>query len=141
MSYLTQQTTAEAQAQVKEALERMKKLRIHENAVKEFAENGKLNLSERGILFWLNEAEEKMVRDWEKKTGNIVYHVIKNNMVFGLCYSFLYVSKESEEWELDNEDLTDACPYAYVKNVDDDYCSEYGRIGITPRFGGIIRTA
>lgn len=124
-----------------EAEERIKKLNLHPNAVKEFLEGRKLNLSERGMLYWLNDDEEKMVRSWEDETGNIVYHVIKNNMEFGLCYSFLYVSKYEEEWEDDNIDLEDGYPLAFVKNVDDDYSSEYGAIGISPRFGGIIRTA
>ena len=141
MSYLTQQTTEIAQAQVTETLLRMKRLGLHENAVKEFHDCGKLNYSERGILYWLDEQEEAMVREWEKKTGNMVYHVIKNRMEFGLCYSFLYVSKYTEEWCEDGDDLKEGCPMVYVKNVDDDWCSEYGRIGIAPRFGGVLRTA
>ena len=40
-----------------EAVARMKALKIHNNAVREF-KNGKLNESEHmGALFWLNEAE------------------------------------------------------------------------------------
>ena len=147
-----QQTTEIAQAQVTEALLRMKKLKIHENALKEFKESGKLNKSENfhlngdgesriAILYWLDEKEEKMVRDWEKETGNMVYHVIKNKMVFGLCYSFLYVSQETEEWEHDNEDMKQGYQLVYVKNVDDEYCSEYGSIGIKPMWGGVLRTA
>ena len=124
-----------------EAEARIKKLNLHPNAIKEFMEGRKLNLSEKGILFWLNDEEEQMVRAWEDETGNIVYHVIKNNMEFGLCYSFLYVSKYEEEWEGDNEDLNEGYPLAYVKNVDDEFCSEYGCIGIKPLFGGVIRTA
>lgn len=124
-----------------EAEARIKKLNLHPNAVREFIEEKKLNLSERGILFWLNDEEKQMVRTWEDETGNIVYHVIKNNMEFGLCYSFLYVSQNEEEWEDDNADLDDGYPLVYVMNVDDDFCSEYGSIGIKPFFGGIIRTA
>ena len=29
----------------------------------------------------------------------VVFHVIKNQMEFGLCYSILYVSTYKEEWE------------------------------------------
>lgn len=124
-----------------EAEARIKKLNLHPNAIKEFVEGRKLNLSERGMLFWLNEDEEKMVRLWEEETGNIVYHIIKTDTVFGLCYSFLYVSKYEEEWEDDNYDLDEGYPLAFVKNVDDDYSSEYGSIGIKPFLGGVIRTA
>ena len=85
--------------------------------------------------------EEKMVKEWEKETGNMVYHVIQNRMEFGLCYSFLYVSIYSEEWEMDNEGLKEGVPIVYVKNVDDEDCSEYGSIGIMPLAGGVLRTA
>lgn len=142
MSYLEQQTTEIAQAQVKEALLRMKTLNLHENAIREFRETGKLNLSEMGgILFWLNEREEKLVRDWESKTGNIVYHVIKTNFSFGLCYSFLYVSPHQHEWEYDNKDLSAGYPLAYVYNDTFEFLSEYGSIEIKPQYGGLKRTA
>ena len=149
MSYLTQQTTEIAKAQVTEALLRMKKLNLHENAIREFEESGKLNLSAGavmfgkrvGVLYWLDEKEQKMVEEWQKETGNMVYHVIKNNLAFGLCYSFLYVSNDPEDWEYDNQSLEEGIQFAYVKNVDDDWCSEYGTIGIQPGFGGVVRTA
>ena len=135
------------EAQKMEALLRMKKLDLHENAIKEFKNEGKLNKSEPawgnnvGVLYWLDENERKMVKEWEKKTGNLVYHVIRNNTEFGLCYSFLYVSNQPEEWETDNRDLVMGYPLAYVKNVTDDWCSEYGAIGIRKGFGGVVRVA
>ncbi len=127
-------------AQKTEALLRMKKLNICQNAIKEFLNECKLNLSEKGILFWLSETERNMVRAWEKETGNLVYHVIKNQMEFGLCYSFLYVSQYTEEWQTDNEYLENNMTLAYVKNADDDFCSEFGSIGILPLYGGVVRT-
>lgn len=135
-------------AQKHEALLRMKKLNIHENAINEFRDEDKLNLSEPafgnrvGVLFWLNQDEEKMVRKWEAETGNLVYHVIKNRLrEIGLCYSFLYVSQDPEEWALDNEDLDEGIQVVYVKNADDDGGSEYGSIGIKGAGGGVVRTA
>lgn len=88
-----------------EALERMKDLSIHENAISEFKDKDKLNKSEKGILFWVSDEEEKMVRDWEKSTGNVVYHAIYNVFEFGRCLSLLYVSEYDEEWEYDREDM------------------------------------
>ena len=142
MSYLEQQTSEIAQAQVVEALLRMKNLKLHENVINEFKETGKINLSENGgILYWLNDEENNMVRQWEKETGNLVYHVIKNNMEFGLCYSFLYVSPYTDEWLNDDEDLKEGYPIVYVKNVTDNTCSEYGSIGIRSNIGGLVRVA
>lgn len=142
MSYLSEQKTQIRQAQVTEALIRMKRLDLAENVIEEFHKNGKLNLSEIcGILYWLNDEENKMVHEWEEKTGNIVYHVIKNNMEFGLCYSFLYVSPNTEEWVLDDKALEEGFPLVYVLNVDDKDCSEYGSIGIKSNIGGVVRVA
>lgn len=124
-----------------EAISRIKKLNLHPNAVREFIEENKLNLSERGMLYWLDETELDMIDEWQKETGNLVYHVIKNNMEFGLCYSLLYVSVSEDEWEDDNYDLDDGYPLVFVMNVDDEFCSEYGSIGIKPFMGGVIRTA
>lgn len=127
-------------AQKTEALLRMKKLKFIDDVIKYFVNENKLYLSENGgILFWLDDNERKMVEEWEAETGNLVYHVIKNHMEFGLCYSFLYVSTHTEEWVSDNEYLEEGYPIAYVKNVDDDTCSEYGSIGIRPNFGGVAR--
>lgn len=151
MSYLAKQTTEIAQAQVTEALLRMKKLNLLDGVIEQFKESGVLLKSENfcvgnrenriPILYDLSDKENEMVRKWEKETGNIVYHIIQNQMVFGLCYSFLYVSKHTDEWEMDNEDLNEGCPLVYVLNRDDEMCSEYGSIGIKPMHGAILRTA
>lgn len=129
-------------AQKYEAFLRMKKLNLHENVLREFLEDDKINLSENGgILYWANEEEVKMIENFEKEYSGKVYHIIKNKMEFGLCYSLLYVSAETEEWELDNEDLEDGIATAYVYNKDVPEFSEFGSIGIKPCIGGLVRTA
>lgn len=150
MSYLTMQTTEIAQAQVTEALLRMKKLNLHEGAIQQYKDKGFVLKSENfcvgtrenriPILYDLSDEEKAMVKKWEDKTGNKVYHIIQNQMCFGLCYSFLYVSQYTEEWEADNYDLSEGCPLVYVLNKDDDMCSEYGSIGIKPMHGAVLRT-
>lgn len=125
---------------VKEALDRMKLLRLHQNAVREFRDECKLNLSGvYGALYWLNDEQKKLVRDWEEKTGNLVYHVIHNRMEFGEMLNLLYISRNPEEWMKDRTDIQNEEALVYVINLDDDVCSEYGYIGIRPMFGGVIR--
>ena len=125
----------------------MKKLNIHSNAIDEFLREGRLNKSEPGfgnrvgVLYWLDENEQKMIEDWEKEAGGLVYHVIKNKLEFGICYSFLYVSKYPDEWEMDQNELEAGEPFVYVKNITEDWCSEYGRIVIRQAFGGVVRIA
>lgn len=123
-----------------EAIERMRMLGIHENAIKEFEEEGKINKSEAiGFLYWLNEEEEKLIKNWEEETGNMAYHVIFNNTPFGRMLSILYVSKYEEEWEFDRKDIENNMPIAYVMNLDDEMLSEAGTIVIKRSIGGLIR--
>lgn len=126
--------------QKEESLKRMKMLNIIGKAVCEFRNEGKLNYSERAILFWLNEEEERRVRAWEEKTGNLVYHVIKNQMEWGTCYSLLYVSAREDEYGMDRENLKEGFPIVYCMN-DGGYGSGYGTIGVRPCMGGVLRTA
>lgn len=122
-----------------EAVNRMKLIGLHENAIQDFVNEGKLNLSDNGFLFWLNESEQNIVDQWQQETGNLVYHVVKTRTTFGLMYSFFYVSKYEEEWFMDNADLQEGYAVCYVYNADDELSSEYGSIGFEMKFGGIVR--
>lgn len=123
-----------------EAIRRMKLLKLHQNAIKEFETEGKLNLSRGGFLYWLDDVQKKMITDFEEKTNCVAYHCIESNTSFGKLLSVLYVSSHPEEWEDDIEDMREGYQMAYVFNLDDDICSEFGSIGIGSRFGGLIRT-
>ena len=125
--------------QKEEALKRMKKLKLHPNVIKEFNSEGKLNKSVNGMLFWLEPEEQAVVDKFQEEYGTLVYHVIKSETTFGLLLNLLYVSKEEEEWEMDNEDLNEGYAVAYIENLTDPMCSEIGSIGIIPRFGGLVR--
>lgn len=127
-------------AQTEEAVLRMKKLKLHNDVLSDFQKEGKLYRSEGGNLYWLNEQEQRIVEEWQNKTGCMVYHVIKNRMIFGLCYSLLYVSPDQEEWELDRVCLDEGYPLVYIKNIDDERYLEFGSIGVKPMYGGVIRT-
>ena len=120
----------------KEAINRMKMLKLHPNIIKEFSNESILNLSQNAALYYLNEKQLARVHQFEQEYGGLVYHVIQN----GQMLSFLYVSKYQEEWELDRNDLKEGCPIAYVANLTNELCSEFGSIGIQPCVGGVIRT-
>lgn len=128
--------------QVAEAIERMKLLKLHENAIKEFKSQRKVNFSKGiGILYWVEDEYEKFVREFELKHNAVVYHCIYSLTDFGEMLAMLYVSNSPEEWESDRLDIKDGIVFAYVKNISDDYCSEFGSIGIRPSIGGLIRTS
>ena len=128
-----------------EALKRMKKWDLHENVIREFKDEDKLNKSERsfapGILYYLNEEETAMIKEWEAIYGGLVYHVIHDYTNIGELYTLLFVSKYENEWEYDNRDIYAEEPLLYVINKDDNFNSECGHCIIKPANGGVERTA
>lgn len=123
-----------------EAVKRMKKLGIMEQPIKEFEEEGKLNLSENGgFLYWLNDGQKEMVEKFEKEHNSLVYHVIHQFTNIGEMYSLLYVSEYVGEWERDANDIGEGQALAYVINMSMPDCSEFGFIGIQPSIGGVTR--
>lgn len=127
--------------QKREAIERMQLLQIYKNTIKEFDEENIVNKSESGFLYWLTDEEKEYVTEFENEYNALVYHVIKNYTQFGTLLTFLYVSDSKDEWEYDRDDLQNGYACAYVKNLNDETCSEFGSVCIKPQFGGLIRTA
>ena len=97
----------------KEAINRMKMLKLHPNIIKEFSNKNILNLSLNTALHHLNQEQLARVQEFEQKYDVLVYHVIQN----GQMLSFLYVSKYQEEWEHDRNDLEEGYPFVYVANL------------------------
>lgn len=127
--------------QKEQAIERMKKLGIMEQPIKEFEDEDKLNLSEvAGYLYWLDDDEKEMVKKFEEENNALVYHIIKTNTNIGMLHNLLYVSEYVEEWDMDMDDLSEGQALAYVLNKTMPDCSEFGTIGIKPSVGGLIRT-
>lgn len=122
-----------------EAISRMKMLKLHPNIIKEFSNEGILNLSLNAALYYLNDKQLARVQEFEQQYHTLVYHVIHNYTQFGELLSFLYVSQHTEEWECDRHDLEEDYPFVYVANLTDEICSEFGSIEIRPCVGGVIR--
>lgn len=132
--------------QKEEALKRMAKLQLHKDCVKAFKEDNTVWMSEDiGYLYTLNDEQMKLVQDWEKETNNLAYHVIHNLTNFGELLTILYVSQYTEEWEMDRADIENSVypvtPLTYVMNLTDEFCSEYGRVGVRSSIGGLVRVS
>lgn len=123
-----------------ECIKRMEMLKLDRHCINAF-KRGEIWESEGyGTLYELNDKEKKMVEEFEKNNpGCMVYHLIHNVFEFGECYSMLFVGNEVGEWELEKEELREGYVFSYVKNVTDEYCSEFGSIVVRPSFGGLIR--
>ena len=127
-----------------EAIKRMKALDLYKPYITLFEKDNQIFLSEMtGGVYEFNNDEELVakVKAFEEEYDALVYHVIHTMTQFGELYSFLYVSKYEEEWEMDNEDIADGYAMAYVWNKTDEWCSEFGSIGVRGKFGGIVRVA
>lgn len=123
-----------------EAIERMKMLKLDKGCIEAFTK-GKVWESEGyGALYEVNDEEQKIIDKFEAShEGCLVYHMIHNVYEFGECYSMLYVSSDTDEWQSDKDDIKEGYVFAYVENVDSDWCSEFGSIAIKPSFGGLVR--
>ena len=127
-----------------EAINRMKMLDLYTDYIKAFKDNGEIFMSEMTGGVYEFEANTELcnkVKEFEAEHNALVYHVIHTLTQFGELYNFLYVSDYDEEWEMDNADIADGYALAYVWNKDDEWCSEFGTIGVKGLFGGIVRTA
>lgn len=133
--------TPTVEEQRKECLTRLKLSGLCSQVIKDF-EQGQLYKTERlGILYYLNDREIAVVKDFEKKHNAVVYHILHTNTEFGELLAILYVSKCKEEWEIDREDLTQGIAFSYVYNLSCPEYSEFGSIGFVAKYGGLIRTA
>ena len=128
--------------QKNEAIKRMKKLGLMKETIDDFDKDGIVNVSEHnGILFWADDSLIEKIKQFEKETDSLVYHVIN------CCYQmsdgqkikmtdFLYVSKYDDEWDMDNIDIENGEVMSYCIS---EFGNEFGFIGIKEVNGGLAR--
>ena len=127
-----------------EAIKRMKALDLYKPYITLFEKDNQIFMSEMtGGVYEFNNNKELVakVKEFEEEYNALVYHVIHTMTQFGELYNFLYVSQYEEEWGQDNADISEGYALVYVWNKTDDWCSEFGNIGVQGKFGGIVRTA
>lgn len=122
-----------------QALEIMKILKLSKNVINEFDKKDKLNKSEgkKGILYWLDEKEQKIVKEYEEKWNVVVYHIIKTYTVDDrTIYDLLYLPNEKDSWQDIVERLEE---YSIILSHTLSQFSESGDIMIQRKNGGIVR--
>ena len=124
----------------KEAVRRMQSLNMLSDTIDKF-KNGKLQMSEHGVLFDLPDDIIKEVRQHEDQFDEVIYHVIHSFSNLGETYECIFVSRYMDDWEYENEMMNHNIVYAYVINKTMPDCSEAGSIGIINSFGALVRTA
>lgn len=125
-----------------EAIKRMKRFGIIEDAVKQFVEDKIVMCtdSRKEALFCLDYGQKKLVRKFEEENDAVVYMVVRSYASFGPMDSFLYVSDYEDEWEYDNDDICNRCPMTYTYNYGAPAFSQFERIGVRSALGGLVRT-
>lgn len=128
--------------QKEKAIEVMQDLDIYKPYIEEFKKTGTVTNFENYGGFYIEKSSELAAKiSWlEQEVGGLVFAATHNFYDFGECYSLIYVPEDESEWD----DVLLPCGdeyyvFAYVWNIDDDMCSEFGDILVSTRGGGIKR--
>lgn len=131
-----------------EALRRMKELGIMREVIEQFKKDNIVHYSERmnkqfnAVLYWLSNEKEYVdkVKEFENRTGSLVYHCILTHTEYGDILDMLHVSRYKEEWDYEIEKgsrgyrvFSNAC------NLTDEFMSDRGSIMVRPAMGGLER--
>lgn len=127
-----------------EAILRMTMLGLWKPCIRKFAKKEPtIEFSEgMGALYDIDEnTDPKMlpvIREFEKKTGSLVYHVIHGVYEFGDCLTMLYVGPDKKQWKSERPEKGGYIE-AYVANLSNLDFSEDGTVRVAPCFGGLVR--
>ena len=128
-----------------ECIRRMKILKLHDEGfhtcLGDFRKNEQAWKSEfYGILYWLDEEEKKIVKDFEEKYKEYeskVYHCYKAHTQFGEILYLFYCSNQADEDKDFDYNIKDNIIWCYAYNISDPGLSEFGTCYIRPKFGGV----
>lgn len=124
------------------AIQYLKDLGIYQPYIDEFTQKGEVTMFENFAGFWVRQYStlSAKIQEFEKENEVIVYAVTHEYTELGEMYDFLYVSKYAEDEEYNFEPYEKSTIVnAYVWNVTDPDCSEFGSIGVSACAGGIAR--
>lgn len=130
------------------AIKRLKEMKLLGSVTSLFSKEDRLYYSERinkqysAVLNVLDENEElhKKVKEFEERTGHLVYHCILTQTTLGTILDMLFISKYEEDWEYDYEKMDDFYRVmSMATNLSDEMLSEMGSILVRPSMGGLER--
>ena len=124
------------------AIEIMKKMDIYKPYIKGFEEREQVCFFEGFGGFWIDQEPElyAKMKALENEHKCKVYAVTHEFTEFGELYDFLIVTDYPKEWDdLVYSQGNRHTAFAYVWNKTDDFCSEFGTIGIRSFGGGTKR--
>lgn len=135
----------EKQIKKAKAIELMKALDIYKPYIDGFEQKDRVCFYEMFGGYWVDQEPEiqKKLNELEKQYKCVVYAITHEFTDFGECWDFLIVTDYPEEHDtlLYKQSNDNYIVFAYVWNKTDDYCSEFGSIGVESFGGGIRRVA
>jgi len=132
----------EREIKKQKAIENLKKLDIYKPYIKGFKNEDNICYFENYGGYWAWQEPEliEKVKELEEQHNCLVYAITHEYTAIGEMYSFLIVTDYEEEWDTLLEKYGNQYyGFAYVWNVDDDMCSEFGTIALSSFGGGIRR--
>lgn len=116
-------------------------LNIYKPYIDDFKSKDKVCMFEEFGGFYIYQYPElaEKVRAIEDAYNIKVYAITHEFSKFGELYDFLYVSNKKSEWKEPFWEDNVAYVFAYVWNKSDNFCSEFGEIGVACFGGGIKR--
>ena len=124
------------------AIELMKKLDIYKPYINGFKNEDTVCYFENYGGYWAYQEPGliEKVKELEEQHNCLVYAITHEYTAIGEMYSFLIITDYEEEWSTLLEKYGNQYyGFAYVWNVDDDMCSEFGTIALSSFGGGIRR--
>lgn len=128
------------EAMKQEALTRMVILGLRGDTITKFQKDNELTCSMSVTPNSLLDDQLNKVKDFEERTGNLVYHILDDYTSIGEMLTLLYVSADPLEWEQERKDILAGYPMAYVYNIRYPHFSEFGTVGINRVSGSLVRT-
>lgn len=128
-----------------EAIKLMSKLGIYEPYITGFNKENMICFYENHAGYWVYQNEElaNKIKEFEEEYNCLVFAVTHEYTEFGELYDFIYVSDYEEDWQYTIEEIKNNKDKfyvnAYVWNISDDYCSEFGTILVDANYGGLKR--
>ena len=127
-----------------QAVKYLKELNIYKPYIDGFMEEDNVCFYENFGGYWAYQEKDlyEKIKEIENKYNCTVYAVTHEYTDFGECYSLILVTDYPKEWKnsLVKNKFT-FYAFAYVWYKSDDWCSEFGTIGVKSFGGGLKRVA
>lgn len=124
-----------------QAVKMLEALNIYKPYINDFKSKDRVCIFEGFGGFYIHQYPKlaEKVKTIEDVYNIRIYAVTHELSEFGELYDFLYVPNKKSEWEEPYWEDNVAYVFAYIWNKSDDFCSEFGKIGVTCFGGGIKR--